>query len=73
MDSHHPNNFWVDAFRDHAPLRRNVLQHLIEGLRFDLLAVQLATRVIKVKYDATLLQLADEQIGAVVWADICEA
>ena len=54
-NTHHANDFRVDRFCDDTTLLSNVLEHLVQSLRLDLLAPQLERRIVEVEDDAALL------------------
>lgn len=68
--AHHVDDLWVDRLGNGAPLRSDILEHLVQRLRLDLLALQLAASVVEVKDDATLLQLLDEQLVPLFLSDV---
>lgn len=69
--THHVDNLRIDVLSDDAALGSDILEHLVEGLGFDLLALELCTRVVEVKEDATLVELFEEQLGTFVGGCFC--
>lgn len=61
--THHRNNFGIDLLRDDTSLGGDVLQHLVQRLTLDALALQIRARVVEVEDDGALLELVDEEIG----------
>ena len=61
-DAYHFNNLGVYVFCDHIALRRNVIQHFVQCLGFDLLALQFGTGVVKIKNYFTLMEFSYKKI-----------
>jgi hypothetical protein len=49
----------------------NIIEHLMESLGLDLLALELCAGVIEVEQDTTLMEFLDEQLGALAWRGFC--
>ena len=47
--THHLNDLGVDALCNDAPLGRDILEHLMEGLSLDLLALELCAGIVEIK------------------------
>lgn len=61
--THHLHHLRVYVLRNHATLARDVFQHLMKSLRFDLLAFEFRVSVIEVEKDGALMQFLDEELG----------
>ena len=48
--------------RDNASLGRDILEHFVQGLRFDLLALELGVGIVEVENNGALVQLLDEEL-----------
>ena len=64
--TYHFDNLRVYVFGDDTALCRNVLEHLMQRLRLDLLAFQLRVRVVEVEDHSTLVQLLDKELWTLV-------
>lgn len=47
--AYHRHHLWVYIFGDYTTVSRNVLKHLMQRLRFDLLSFQFCTSVVEVE------------------------
>ena len=70
-DAYHFNNLGVYVFGDNTALCCDVLEHLMQRLCLDLLALQLRVRVVEVEDYGTLMQFLDEQLWTFVWRCLC--
>lgn len=68
--TYHANHLGIDRLRDNPPRLRDVLEHLMQCLRLDLLPIQVRARVVEVKDDTALLQLLDEEFRLLLWSDL---
>lgn len=48
-----------------------VLEKFMEGLGFDLLALEISAGVVEIEQDATLVQLLDEELRPLSWGCLC--
>lgn len=62
--TYHVHNLGVDLFRDNAALRRNVFEHFVQRLRFDLFSLHITAGVIEIEHDRTLVKLLYKQVVA---------
>lgn len=69
--AHHGHNLWVDLLRNDSSLGGDVLEHLVQRLALDALALQVRASVVEVKHDCALLQLSDKQLRSVRGRDLC--
>ena len=60
--THHLHHLGVYVLSNHATLARDIFQHLMKGLRFDLLALEFRVSVIEVEKDRALMQLLDKEL-----------
>jgi hypothetical protein len=63
-DTDHANHLWVYILGDHTALGGDIVEHLMEGLGLDLLALELCAGVVEIEQDATLVEFLDKQLGA---------
>ena len=70
--AHHADYLRIYAFRDHSSLSGNILQHLMQCLRFDLLPLELTAGIVEIENDTTLLQFLHEQVIAFFRSYLCE-
>lgn len=68
--AHHGDDLWVDLLGDHTSLTGNVIEHLMQRLRLDLLSFELLAGIVEVKHDGALSQLANEQLWSIGWHNL---
>ena len=71
--THHADYLGIYPLCEYSPLCRDVLQHLMQSLHFDLLALQFAARVVEVKDNSALLKFLHEKFVSLFWSNLCEA
>ena len=60
--THHLHHLGVYVFSDNITLCRDILQHLVQRLGFDLLPFQIGVGIIKVKEDRALMKFLDKEL-----------
>ena len=70
LATHHPDHFWIDRLGDDSTLSSDILEHLMQGLRLDLLALEIAAGIVEIKHHSALLQFLDKEVIPLFWANI---
>ena len=71
--TYHVDHFGIDVLSDDTALGRDVLEHLMKRVRFDLLAPELSVCIIEIKEDTTLVKLSYKQLRTFIWGCFCGA
>lgn len=66
LKANHVNHQWIYVVCYSIGLGGDIIEHLAESLRLELLALNLSTNVTKVEEDAALLNLFEKQVMALV-------
>lgn len=65
--THHLNNLGVYVISNHTPLSGDILQHFVQSLSLNLLALELRVGVVEVEQNCALMQFLDEELWSFGW------
>lgn len=71
--TYHLDHLGVYILGDDTALVSDVFEHLVQGLSLDLLALEVRAGVVEVEENVTLMELADEELGAFAGRGLCKA